>query len=328
MSRPESYIPPGTTVETTTRTLCGMFLLPATRYFAKIVVGVLARAQEKHPVEIHFGAMLSNHCHLILTPEDREQLADFMEFVNGNIAREALVLIDDWDEQLWSDRYHPIPITSEPEALEGRLRYSLSHGVKEDLTEHVTDWEGFHCAQALADGVPLHGIWIDRSKLYEAQRRGKTLAREEYVEDYFLKLSPLPCWRGLPPAERHRKAREMIADEEAQAAAKRQETGRSVMGMAAVQAQSPLDRSKNLKKSRRPLVHAASMVERESYLTVRAVYVESYREASAELLRGGRNVVFPCWSFPPGLPFTRSGPIFVPFWDGCVESLIPVVDTS
>ncbi len=153
MSRPEPYIPPGTTVETTTRTLCGMFLLPATRYFAKIVVGFLARAQEKYPVArdpvaIHFGVLLSNHGHLILTPEDREQLADFMEFVNGNIAREALALVGEWDEKCWGDRYHPIPITSEPEALEERLRYALAHGVKEGLVEQVTDWEGFHCAQA------------------------------------------------------------------------------------------------------------------------------------------------------------------------------------
>jgi len=101
--------------------------------------------------------------------------------------------------------------------------------------------------------------------------------------------------------------------------------------MAAVQAQFPLDRSENLKKSRRPLVHAASKAERESYLVVRAAFVEFFREASRALLQGGRDVVFPCWSFPPGAPFTRSGPIFVPFWDGCAERMMPaetVADTS
>ena len=88
------------------------------------------------------------------------------------------------------------------------------------------------------------------------------------------------------------------------------------------QAQDPLDRPERLKKTRRPLVHAASKVERESYLTVREVFVDKYHEASAELLRGGRDVVFPCWSFPPGLPFVRTGPIFRPFWDGCMEELL------
>ncbi len=65
-------------------------------------------------------------------------------------------------------------------------------------------------------------------------------------------------------------------------AARRRLTGQSVLGMAAVQSQFPLDRSENLKKSRRPLV-------------------------------------------------TRSGPIFVAFWDGCVERMMPakaVADTS
>ena len=53
----------------------------------------LVRAQELYPVAIHFAVMLSSHWHLILTPEDREQLADFMEYVNVNVAREACRLV-------------------------------------------------------------------------------------------------------------------------------------------------------------------------------------------------------------------------------------------
>ena len=137
--------------------------------------------------------------------------------------------------------------------------------------------------------MPLHGIWIDRSKLYEAQRRGKTLAREDYVTDYFLKLSPLPCWKDLTPAQRSRKAQEMIADIEAEAAERRQKTGRSVMGMAAIQTQSPLDRPDNpKKKSPRPLVHAATKVVRRSFKTARSAFVQAYRKASKELRQGGR----------------------------------------
>ncbi len=223
-----------------------------------------------------------------------------MAYVDGNIAREVFEEVDEWDEKCWGDRYHPIPITAEPEALEARLRYMIAHSVKENLVERVSHWEGLHCAQALADGVPLHGIWIDRTLLYEARRRGKTLAREEYVKDYFLKLTPLPCWKNLPPAERRRKVQGMIVDAETEAAERRWAKGQSVLGMAAVQAQHPLDRSANLKKSRRPLVHAATKSGRESYLLVRAAFVEFFREASRELLQGGRDVVFPRWSFPPG----------------------------
>ena len=41
----------------------------------------------------------------------------------------------------------------------------------------------------------------------------------------------------------------------------------------------------------------------------------------AKIVRGA--VVFPCWSFPPGLPFVRSGPVFEAFWEGCIEKLLP-----
>jgi hypothetical protein len=58
MPRSDFYLPPGDSVETTSRTLCGMFLLPATQNFSRIVIGILARAQELYPVKIHFGVML------------------------------------------------------------------------------------------------------------------------------------------------------------------------------------------------------------------------------------------------------------------------------
>ncbi len=89
MPRDPRYLPPGWSVEVTTRTICGFYLLPATTHFACVMVGILARAQEKYPVKVHAAVAASNHYHLILTPEDVDQLADFMEFVTGNLAREA-----------------------------------------------------------------------------------------------------------------------------------------------------------------------------------------------------------------------------------------------
>ena len=91
MPRGPRYLPPGWSVEITTRTIRGLYLIPATRAFSRTFVGILARAQELHPVRIHAAVAGNNHYHLILTPDDAEQLADFMEHVNGNLAREASV---------------------------------------------------------------------------------------------------------------------------------------------------------------------------------------------------------------------------------------------
>ena len=129
-------MPPGWTVEVSTRTVCGFYLLPANPQFARIMVGILAKAQEKYPVQIHAAVAASNHYHLILTPADAAELADFMEFFNGNLAREAGRLID-WHGSFWADRYHLIPISPEPEALVERLRYVLSKGSASYYTSFV-----------------------------------------------------------------------------------------------------------------------------------------------------------------------------------------------
>ncbi len=61
MSRDPRYLPPGWSVEVTTRTICGFYLLPATSHFARVMVGILARAQEKYPVEIHAAVAATSH---------------------------------------------------------------------------------------------------------------------------------------------------------------------------------------------------------------------------------------------------------------------------
>ncbi|MEM7584099.1 MAG: hypothetical protein AAF560_12000, partial [Acidobacteriota bacterium] len=70
MSRGPRYIPPGWSVEVSTSTVCGFFMLPVTTHFRRIFVGILGRAQEKHPVRIHAVVATSSHYHMILTPED------------------------------------------------------------------------------------------------------------------------------------------------------------------------------------------------------------------------------------------------------------------
>ncbi len=89
MPRGPRYLPPGWSVEVTTRTICGFYLLPATPAFARIIVGVLVKAQELYPVKVHAAVAANNHYHLILTPKDEDELGDFMEYFNGNLAREA-----------------------------------------------------------------------------------------------------------------------------------------------------------------------------------------------------------------------------------------------
>ena len=326
MPRGPRYLPPGWSVEVTTRTICGFCLLPANSQFARIMVGILARAQEKYPVKIHAAIAASNHYHLILTPADVEQLADFMEFVNGNLAREAGRL-NDWHGAFWADRYHLIPISPEPEALVERLRYVLSNTVKENLVARVADWEGLHCAEALIDGKPMPGMWYDRAVEYEVNRQAERKAartgapverieRGAFMTPYELKLSPLPCWEHLPTAQIRKQVAQMVAEIEADAAELREELGRDVVGMGKIRHQNPLHRPTRSKRSPKPPCHAASKAMRKRFRLACRAFTAMFQEASLQLKFGYANrAAFPKCSFPPTLPFVRSGEEFDPLAD-------------
>jgi REP element-mobilizing transposase RayT len=135
MARPLRYVPPGTTVEVTTRTIQSRFLLRPSPELNDVVLGVLGRALSLYAVELHAFAVMSNHMHLLLTPASGQELAAFMRHVNRNISQEAGRL-HDWRGPLWARRYRCIPVVDEASQIH-RLRYILAQGCKEGLVPPV-----------------------------------------------------------------------------------------------------------------------------------------------------------------------------------------------
>jgi REP element-mobilizing transposase RayT len=303
MSRRLRYIPEGgALVEVTCRTLQSRFLLRPSPALDDIVVGVLARAQRTYPVRCCGFSFVSNHFHLLLYVDDARQLANFMRYLNSNLARELGRLVD-WPDKVWARRYQAIVISNEAAAQVARLRYVLAHGVKEDLVERVFEWPGVHCARALVEGVPMVGTWFDRTQEYAARRRGESFDRLRYATSETLALSPLPCWKDLPVEAQRRLAADLIADIESDAAAERQRTGSQVLGVAAIRGQDPHKRPARSKKSPAPLFHALTKTVRQELYTGYAWFVAAFREAAQKLRAGNRAVSFPAGSFPPALPF-------------------------
>jgi REP-associated tyrosine transposase len=308
MSRRLRYFPPDSLVEITTRTLQSRFLLQPTQHFASIVVGILARAREKAPIRIHALGGLSSHLHLLATVDDAEQLAEFMEYANGNIAREALRLVAEsgWSGKLWERRYVALPVSDEEACQVRRLHYVISHGAKENLVASPRQWPGLHCIDALIDGTPLQGIWYDRTAEYEADRRNKTVVDPRaFVAEHSLELEPLPCWRHLPGEEYRRRIAEMVHDIEVETARRIFLTGKVPRGPEVIRRQNPLDQAARPKKSPAPFCHAISKEARRQLREAYRLFVEAYRQASAQLRAGDRNARFPEGCFPPALPFVR-----------------------
>jgi hypothetical protein len=94
----------------------------------------------------------------------------------------------------------------------------------------------------------------------------------------------------------------LVADIEAEAAARRKKTGVKPPGPAAILTQDPHRQPAKSKKSPAPAFHAASRAVRKELRDAYAWFVAAYREAAEKLRAGNRNAGFPAGSFPPALP--------------------------
>jgi REP element-mobilizing transposase RayT len=225
MSRRLRFIPDhGALVEVTCRALQSRFLLRPGATLDSIILGALARAQRRYAVRIIAFFFASNHFHLILEVDDAWQLSLFMNYFSSKIARE-IGRLTGWREKIFGRRYQAIQISDEPEAQIARLRYVLSHGVKEGLVERLQEWPGVHCVDALTEGKTLEGWWFDRTQEYLARRRGEDFGTYQYATRETLELAPLPCWKHLTPEKRQQMAAAMVSEIEAEAADRRERTG-------------------------------------------------------------------------------------------------------
>src|SRR5262245_10997904 len=196
MGHPLRWFLPGVVYESTIRTIQERFLLRPSRLSRDLILGVIGRAQRLYSgVQLYAFVYMSNHAHLLVSADDGAQLAAFLGFVNGNVARE-MGRLHGWAGALWGRRHRPIPILDE-EALLARLRYLLAQGVKEGLVASPRDWPGASAVPGLLGDMTLAGRWCNRTLETRARRRGAAHAAGAFDETYLVRLTPLPAWAAL-----------------------------------------------------------------------------------------------------------------------------------
>jgi REP element-mobilizing transposase RayT len=307
MARKLRFVPEGgALVEVTCRTVQSRFLLRPSPQLNETILGVLGRAQREHPVEIIAYVFLSNHFHLLLWVHDAQRLAKFMEYLNGNLARE-LARSTLWKDKIWARRYQAIIVSEEEAAQVARLIYILSHGAKEHLVAEVEQWPGAHCVMPLLTGCTIEGTWFDRSREYNARLRSESFDPRKYATPEEVILSPLPCWRHLDPESYRSRIAEIVREINSTARQEREKKGIRPLGPKAILAQKQFDQPEKPKKSPAPHFHAAKREVRKALWEAYAWFVAAFREAAEKLRDGDRNARFPVGSFPPHLPFVTDG---------------------
>ncbi len=292
-------------VEVSNRTIQGRFLLRPSPELNEIIVGVMGRAQRRFGITIFAFQFLSDHFHLLVWVEDAQQLAAFMEYFSGNLAREA-GRASCWNGKFWGRRYHSAVVDNARESLIERLRYIVSNGCKEGLVASPLDWPGVSSTFALLDGsMRVCGTWYDRTREYRAR---KSFGPQIFPEEEEVRLSVLPCLTPLEPGHVQRTIRSIVEQIEQDTREMHVANGTKPAGPKWVLRQPPHRVPKALKKSRAKKFLTAV---RDNIAELRKAYrrfLAAYREASCRLRSGDRSVEFPPGCFPPRLPFVRAGP--------------------
>ncbi len=313
MGRPARFIPEnkdGVLVEVTGRVIGARALLvpsPNPGRFNEIVVGVMGRALEVSPLELCSAVWTANHYHLLCVVHDQQQLSRFMHHLAGNISKEVGGRLRRWRGAFWERRYDGIVVSDEPEAQWRRLKYHLSHGVKEGLVESPLKWPGVHAARALVHGEPMEGYWFSRSKEWSARNRGLDVSRYDFATLYRVPFAPLPAFRHLTPEEYQDKVADLIREIEEEGEERR--VGDDVAGVERILSQNPYEPpTRRTKRSTKPLFHVASKPVRVDLEAERAAFLAQHREASVALRGGNLKAVhwFPEGCYPPALAFVGS----------------------
>ena len=287
-------------VEVGNRTIQGRYLLRPTPELRNVLLGILGRAQRLYGMCIHAFVFLSNHYHMLLSPTSAKQLAEFMCFVDTNIAKEAGKLAN-WNGRFWADRYSAIVVSNEEQAQVGRLQYVLSNGCKEGLVARPHEWPGASTTSALLEGTPtLSGHWCDRTKEYRARQAGRT---ELFVVPETITLSPLPCWADLAENERRLCVRRTVREIEDATEKMHRENDSSPLGIKEILQRRPHSHPKDFQPSPAPLFHTASQQVRRLLRDAYSTFVMNYRHAAERLKAGDLQVCFPAGSFPPACPY-------------------------
>lgn len=294
-------------MELCNRVCLGFDLLAPDDTFNALVVGALAKAQERYPVAIHAGQVLSDHFHLLISPTDVEEQAGFMAVFTRHLSMIAGRRHGHLGP-LFTERYRATEVVDVEAAQVARLKYVLGNGCKEGLVASPLEWPGVPFAGAMSSGEPLKGIWVDREALHMARRRGELVDELDFAEEVELVLEPLPCWAHLSRREHAEAVRGVIHAVEQETAAMHQVDGTLPAGRERVKKANPWT-PRPLERRPCPWIYGVSKERVRELLKALAAKVAEYREASARLRSGDRLVVFPPNCFPPALSFVPLSPV-------------------
>jgi len=264
------------------------YLLRPSAETNEVLGGVLSRAVRLHGVELFSFSVVSNHIHLVVRAP-RGNLPRFMQYLLTNISKKVGRLVR-WRGSFWERRYSAEPILDDTALLE-RVRYVLSHGVKEGLVRRCRDWPGLSCLPLMQDGRPRSFRWFNwtRRTSGNSRRVTRALLDDRWAEPEELRLTPLPnvALQSREAVRRFLQGAVKAIEEQGFRQYRR------VLGRLGVLRQRPHEMPGPSKHKPRPPCHTSIPEMLEAFRERYRAFVEAFRKASIRWRTGDPTAAFP-----------------------------------
>lgn len=264
-----------------------LFLRPSERT-NEILGGVLARAARLAGVEVFAFVFASNHVHLLVRAP-QGNLPQFMQHLLTNVSKKVGALIG-WRGAFWERRYSAEPVLDE-DALLGRIRYILSHGVKEGFVASCQEWPGLSSLSMMLDGEPRRFRWFHWSDRWRERKLGKPSQRfdENCSRLEQLVLASIPHSAFREPTSRQQTLERLLQAIHEHGAA----LHKRFRGRAWVLAQRPQHRPERPARTPRPLCHTSSRNLLEEFREKARAFTTAFMTASQRWRSGDFSASFP-----------------------------------
>jgi REP element-mobilizing transposase RayT len=278
----------------TIRCLQGRLFLRPSERTNEIVGGVLARSVRLAGVELFAFVFASNHLHLLVRAP-RSNVSQFMQHLLTNLSKKVGSIVG-WRGAFWERRYSAEAVLDD-EALLGRIRYILSHGVKEGYVASCREWPGLSSLATMLDDQPRRYRWFHWSDRWKERKAGKPCDRfdERCTRGEELVLAPVPLPAFRDASSRRLTLESMLQGIEEHGAAKH----KHFLGRDWVLAQRPQHRPQRPARTPRPLCHTSSMQLLDEYREKVRTYTTLFRTASPRWRAGDFTAAFPAGANRP-----------------------------
>lgn len=261
-----------------------MFLLRPDDEMNAIFEYCLAVAAAKYGILVILTCVMSNHHHTVVY-DPKGTICEFCEYLHRLVAK-ATNALRGRRENLWSSEALSLVRLVDADDVLAKLVYAATNPVKDGLVATVADWPGVNTLDALLDG---RAITVARPRYFFA-------AAGQMPATATLTLE-LPAALGEAAAFRAR-LREMCADVERRYAEERRREGRTVLGAAAIRAQSCFDQPTQPREETRirPTIAARALLRRIAAISQYRVFLAAYRAARAAW-HLGESCTFPAGTY-------------------------------